>query len=119
LFSVCHYKSCNWVKEFNVTFNLLLLFSAFHRCKFCIGSSLMSHLICCSCLVFVAASLGIGSSSMSHFIRYSCLVFVCCKSCNWVKFDVTFNSLLLFSVCSCEACNFIKIHATCNSCYGY
>ncbi len=25
-FSVCHYKTCNWVK-FDVTFNLLLLFS--------------------------------------------------------------------------------------------
>ncbi len=76
LFSVCHYKSCNWVK-FDITFHLLLLFSVV--CGF--------------------ASLAIGSSSMSHLIHCSCLVFAGCTSCNWVKLDVTFNSLLLFSVC--------------------
>jgi len=61
------------------------------------------------------ASLAIGSSSVSHSIHCSCLVFVGCKFCNWVKFDVTFNLLVLFSVCGDKFCNWVKFDVTFNS----
>jgi hypothetical protein len=81
---------------------------------FLVGHSLaivsrsMSYLTRCFRLVFVITRLAIVSRSMSYLIRCFCLVFVITRLCNWVKFDVTFNSLLLFSVCEYKSCNWVK-----------